>query len=148
MGQQKKERKLTGPNTLLAVRTTEGLSKSRGASRLQTGPAPWEAGGRGEGKAANSAPKTASPTALQTGLQFLIKDLLRFWMVHICRVGHGEVRHRAQKPDRCGRGLGLGKRRAESVHTRLAPRKLETGIEQGRRCTARGESAPVKLLAA
>ena len=84
---RERERKLTNPNTLLAVRTTEGLSKSRGASRLQTGPAPWEAGGRGEGKAANSAPKTASPTALQTGLQFLTKDLLRFWMVDIRREG-------------------------------------------------------------
>ena len=81
---------------LLAVRRTKGLSKSRGTSRLRTGPAPPEAGGRGEEKGAGSAPRTASPTALQTGLQFLIKDLLRFWMVDIHRV---VARHRAQAPD-------------------------------------------------
>ena len=69
---------------------TAGRSQDKGseqvqrrARRLRTGPAPPEAGGRAEGKGANSAPKTASPTALQTGLQFLIKDLLRFWMVDI-----------------------------------------------------------------
>ena len=75
-----KERKLTGRNTLPAVLRTKGL---RGASRLQTGPSPPQAGGRGEGKGANSAPEMASPTALQTGLQFLTKDFLRFWMVNI-----------------------------------------------------------------
>ena len=74
---------------LLAVRRTKGLSKSRGASQLRTGPAPLEAGGSGEGKGANSAPKMASPTTLQTGLQFLTKDFLRFWMVDIRREGRG-----------------------------------------------------------
>ena len=86
----KREREnLTSPNTLPAVHRTKGLSKSRGASRLRTGPAPLEAGGRAEGKGANLAPKTASPTAQQTGLQFLTKDFLRFWMVDIHQEGHG-----------------------------------------------------------
>ena len=48
---------------------------------------PLEAGGRGEGKGAGWAPRTASPTALQTGLRFLTKDFLRFWMVDNCREG-------------------------------------------------------------
>ena len=72
-----------------------------------------------EGKGANSASETASPTKLQTGLQFLTKDL-RFWMVNIR--WEGLARHRAQAPDQLGRGLGLG--------------------------TWRGEGAPDKLLAA
>ena len=46
-----------------------------------------EAGGRGEGKGANSAPETASPTKLKTGFQFLTKDLLRFWLVDIRQEG-------------------------------------------------------------
>ena len=91
MGQQKRERKLTGQNTLLTIHRTKGPSKSRGARQLQTSPAPPEAGGRGEGKGAGSAPRTAAPTALQTGLQFLIKDLLRFWMVDIPREGRGKT---------------------------------------------------------
>ena len=52
------------------------------------GPALPEAGGRREGKGANSAPKMASPTTLRTGLQFLTKDL-RFWMVNIGWEGRG-----------------------------------------------------------
>ena len=56
-----------------------------------TGPAPPEAGGRGEGKLAGSAPRTASPTTLQAGFQFLTKDFLRFWMVDIRQEGHGET---------------------------------------------------------
>ena len=85
----KREQKLTCRTTLPAVRRTKGLSKSRGASRLRTGASPPEAGGRGRGKGANSAPRTASPTALQTGLQFLTKDSLRFWIVDICWEGRG-----------------------------------------------------------
>ena len=85
----KRERKLSGLNTLPAVRRTKGLSKSRGANRLWTGPAPQEAGGRGEEKGANSAPKTASLPTLPTSLRFLTKDFLRFWMVDICREGRG-----------------------------------------------------------
>ena len=94
---------------------------------LLTGPAPREAGGRGEEKGAGSAPRTPSPTTLQTGLQFLIKDLLRFWMVNICRKGHGETQ-----------GAGTQQARAET----------ETGTVEGRRCAAPGESVPIKLLAA
>ena len=90
MGQQKRKRKLTGPNPLPAVHRTKGLNKSRGASQLRPAQPP---GGRrqGEGKGANSAPEAAPPTALQAGLQSLTKDLLRFRMVDIRREGHGET---------------------------------------------------------
>ena len=54
-------------------------------------PAAPETGGRGEGKGAGSAPRTAAPTTLQTGLQFLTKDFLTFRMVNIRREGHGET---------------------------------------------------------
>ena len=77
---------------------TAGRSQNKGseqvqrrARRLQTGPALLEAGGRGEGKGAGLAPRNASPTALQTGLQFLTKDLLRFWVVDIRQEGPGET---------------------------------------------------------
>ena len=43
----------------------------------------------GERKGANSAPETAPLPKLQTGLQFLTKDFLRFWMVDTRREGHG-----------------------------------------------------------
>ena len=93
----KRERKLADLNTLLAIRRTKGTKQiQRRAHRLWTSLAPPEAGGMEEGKGAGSAPRTASPTTLQTGLQFLIKDLLRFWMVDIHRV---VARHRAQAPD-------------------------------------------------
>ena len=86
----KRERKLTRQNTLPAVRRTKDLSKSRGPSRLLwTGPAPPEAGGRGEGKGQTRPQRQHSPTALQTGLQFLTKDFLRFWMVDIRWEGRG-----------------------------------------------------------
>ena len=81
----------------------------------------------GEGKGAGSAPRTAAPTTLQTGLQFLTKDLLRFWMVDIHWEGRGETQ-------------GAG--------TRLAWAEAEAGTEEGKRHAAPGESAPVKLLAA
>ena len=75
---------------------TAGCSQNKGteqvqrrARRLRTSPAPPEAGGRGEGKGANSALETASPITLQTGLQFLTKDFLKFWMVDIRREGRG-----------------------------------------------------------
>ena len=93
----------------------------RRARRLPTGPAPPEAGGRGEGKGAGSAPRTAAPTAQQTGLRFLIKDLLRFWMVDVRREGHRETQ-----------GAGTGLARAET----------EPGTTEGRRRAAPGESAP------
>ena len=54
------ERKLASPNTRPAVRRTKGLSNYR--EKLSSGgpahPLP-EAGGRGKGKGANSAPVTA-----------------------------------------------------------------------------------------
>ena len=56
---------------------------------MRTGPALPKAGGRGEGKGANLASETAPPSTLQTGLQFLTKDFLRFWMVDIRQEGHG-----------------------------------------------------------
>ena len=113
MGQRKRERKLTSPNTLPAVHRTKGLSKSRGASRLRTSPAQKEAGGRGSGKGAGSAPRTASPTTLQTGLQFLTKDLLRFsWSTSAGRV---VAKHRAPTPDRAGGDWGWD-RGGEKAH--------------------------------
>ena len=70
--------------------TKEGLSNST-EELASGGPAhpPLEAGGRGEGKRATSAPEMAPPTKLQTGLQFLTKDFLRFWMVYILWEGRG-----------------------------------------------------------
>ena len=41
-----------------------------------------EAGERGK-----LGPRDGTPTNLQTGLQFLTKDFLRFWMVDIRREG-------------------------------------------------------------
>ena len=76
-------------NTLPAIRRTkEGLSNS-GEELAGCRPAhpPPEAGGRGEGKGANSAPETASTTKLQTGFQSLTKAFLRYWMDDICREG-------------------------------------------------------------
>ena len=75
---------------------TAGRSQNKGteqvqrrARRLWTGPGPLDTGGRREGKGAGLAPRTAAPNTLQTGLQFLIKDLLRFWMVDIRWEGRG-----------------------------------------------------------
>ena len=99
----------------------------RRARGLRTGPAQPETGGRGEGKGAGSAPRTAAPTALQTGLRFLIKDLLRLWMVDIRREGRGETQGAGTRPARAGTGAGDA---------------------EGRRRAAPGESAPGKLLAA
>ena len=73
---------------------------------LRSDPPLTEAGGRGKGKGAGSAPRTASPTALQTDLQFLIKDLLRFWMVDIRREGRGETQGAGTRPVRAGTGAG------------------------------------------
>ena len=77
-------------NTLSAVRKTKQLSNSREelASSGLAHPAPEAGGGVGEGKGANLAPEMAPPTKLQTGLQFLTKDFLTFWMVDILREGH------------------------------------------------------------
>ena len=82
----KRERKLP------AVRRTKGLSKSR-EELAGYGPAqPHRRQEGGEGKGACSAPRTAAPTTLQTGLQSLTKDLLRFWMVDIRREGRSEAK--------------------------------------------------------
>ena len=113
---------------------TAGCSQNKGteqvqrrARKLRANPAPLETGGRGVGKGAGSAPRTAAPTALQTGLQFLIKDLPRFWMVDIRREGRGETQGAGTRPAQAGTGAG---------------------DTEGRRRAAHGESAPVKLLAA
>ena len=99
----------------------------RRARRLRTGPAPPEAGGREERKGAGSTPRTAAPITLQTGLQFLTKDFLRFWMVNIRQEGRGETQGTGTRPARVGTGAG---------------------DSEGRRHAAPGEGAPVKLLAA
>ena len=78
----------------------------RRARRLRTSPAPPEAGGSGEGKGAGSAPSTASPTTLQTGLQFLTKDFRRFWMVDIRREGCGKTQGAGTRLARAGTGAG------------------------------------------
>ena len=87
-GIAKEREKINWPEHTVGCSQNKGTKQlQRRASWLQTGPSLLEAGGRGERKEANSAPETASPTTLQTGLQFLTKDFLRFWMVDICREG-------------------------------------------------------------
>ena len=115
MGQQKRERKLTGRNTLPAVCRTKGLSKSREvlAGYWPASPTLPEAERRGEGKGANSTPKMALPTTLQTGLQFRTRDFLRFWMVDIRREGPAKLK--AHATDRRRRKLRLGPRRGEGA---------------------------------
>ena len=102
---------------------TAGRSQNKGSEQVQrrdcrlwTSPAPPETGGRGEGKGANLAPKMASPTTLQTGLQFLTKDFLRFWMVNIHWEGHSETQGAGTRPGRAGTGAGAaeGRRRPSS----------------------------------
>ena len=123
-----KRERINGPEHTAGRSQNKGTEQVQGrARRLQTGPAPPETGGRGEGKGAGSAPRTAAPTALQTGLRFLIKDLLRLWMVDIRREGRGETQGAGTRPARVGTGAGDA---------------------EGRRRAAPGESAPVKLLAA
>ena len=60
------------------------------------------------------APRTAAPNTLQTGLQFLIKDLLRFWMDYIHQEGRGKTQGTGTLPARAGTGAGdaEGRRRA------------------------------------
>ena len=80
---------LTGPNTLPAIRRTKGLSKSREelACCGPAQPCQQEAGGRGKGQTPPQGPHP--PTTLQTGLQFLTKDFLRFWMIDVRWEGRG-----------------------------------------------------------
>ena len=114
VGQQKREReKINRPEHTAGRSQNKGTEQvQRRARRLRTGPAPLEAGGRQEGKGAGSAPRTASPTALQIGLQSLIKDLLRFWMVDIPREGRGETQGAGTRPARAGTGAGDGGQKA------------------------------------
>ena len=90
-GIAREREKINHPNTLQAHSQNKGRTErsQRRASQLRPGPSPLEAGGRGEGKRANSAPEAAFPTKLQTGIQFLAKDFLKFWMVDIHREGRG-----------------------------------------------------------
>ena len=78
-------------------------------------------------RGANSAPETALPTKLQTGLQFLTKDFLRFCMVDICWEGRCETQGAGNPREGTGAGDAEGRRR-----TAPAP----------------GESVPVYFLAA
>ena len=132
---------------------TAGHSQNKGteqfqrrASRLQTSTSLPEAGGRREGKGANSSPDTASTTTLQTGLQFLTKDFLRFWMVNIHWEGHSETQGAGTRSARAGTGAGDAEGRRCTY--RLARAETEAGTAEGRRHAAPGVSAPIKLLAA
>ena len=136
MGQQKRE-KINRPEHTAGRSQNQGTKQvQRGAHRLRTGPAPPEAGGRGQGKGAGSAPRTAAPTALQTGLQFLTTDLLRFWMVDTRREGRGKTQ--GAGTDRRGRKLRLGTRRVEGARTgecaRQAPGCLSRSEGEGTNC--------------
>ena len=113
--------------------TKEGLSNST-EELASGGPAhpPLEAGGRGEGKRATSAPEMAPPTKLQTGSQFLTKDFLSSGWLTIAR----RVAARDQL-------LRTDTRRTQPAHM-----ETETGTVEGIRHTAPRESAPIKLLAA
>ena len=91
----------------------------RRAHQLRTGPAPPEAGGRGEGKGAGSAPRTTSLITVPTGLQFLTKDFLRFWMV-IGRECCGSAQGAGTRPDQRGRGWGCGGEKARRTQGKCA----------------------------
>ena len=64
---------------------TASRSQNKGTEQVHSAQTRQRQEAGGEGKGAGSAPRTASPTTLQTGLQFLSKDFLRFWMVDIRR---------------------------------------------------------------
>ena len=85
---------MTGLNTLLAVRRTKGPSKSR-EELAGCGPAqPRRRQKAGGGERGRLGPKDRSPHPLQTGLQFLTKDLLRFWVLDSRREGRSETGRR------------------------------------------------------
>ena len=88
-----KREKINQPEHTAGHSHNKGTDQVQRRARRQATDRPSPAGDwrQGEGKGAGSAPRTAAPTALQTGLQFLIKDLLRFWKVDICREGRGET---------------------------------------------------------
>ena len=109
-----KREKINQPEHTASHSQNKGTEQvQRRASLLQTGPSPPEVGGSGEGKGANSAPEMAPPTALQTGLQFLTKDFLRFWMVDIAR--RVTAKHKVHAPYRRRWKLRLGPRRGEGA---------------------------------
>ena len=139
MGQQERE-KINRQNTLPAVRRTKGPSKSREELAGYRPAQPRRRRGSGEGKEAGSAPRTASPTILQTGLRFLPKDLLTFWMVDIRREGRGETQGARTRPAQAGTGAGdaEGRRRTAPDWRR---RKLRLGPRRGEGARTRGECA-------
>ena len=108
---------------------------------------PSPAGGRrqGGGERGGLRPRTAAPTALQTGLQFLVKDLLRFWMVDIRREGHGETQGAGTHP---GAGGDWGWVRGGQKAPHLTGTGRNWDWDHGReKPRAPGESVPIKLLA-
>ena len=87
-GTGREREKINQPELTASLRRTKGLSNSREElAGRGLAHAPPEAGGRGQGKGGNLAPEMAPPTKLPTGLQFLTKDFLRFWMVNIHQEG-------------------------------------------------------------
>ena len=126
-----KREKINQPEHTACCSQNKGTEQvQRRARRLRTGPAPLEAGGRWEGKGAGSAPEMASPTPLQTGLQSLTKDLLRFWMVDIRGEGRGETQGARTRPARVGTGAGAAEGRG-----RPASSWLPEPLGRGRRKT-------------
>ena len=125
LGDSKRERKLTDPNTLPAVHGTKGPSKSRGASRCGPAlPRPRQEAGGGE---RGGLARGGTPTAPQAGLQLLTEDLLRLWTVGIRREGRRETQGPGTLPAQAG--MGLGTRRGEGARTRLARAGTEAGTD-------------------
>ena len=74
---------------------TAGRSQNKGTEQFQrraswrrTGPSPARGRRQGGGEGCKLGPRDGTPTKLQTGLQFLTKDFLRFWTVNIHWEGH------------------------------------------------------------
>ena len=128
---------MTGLNTLLAVRRTKGPSKSR-EELAGCGPAQPRRRQKAEGgERGRLGPKDRSPHPLQTGLQFLTKDLLRFWVLDSRREGRSETGRRPPTGAGGDWGWECG---GEKAHTpdwhgqklRLGPRKGEGAPHPGR----------------
>ena len=75
----------------------------------------WRHGG---GERGRLGPKDHSPYPLQTGLQSLFKDLLRFWMVDIRREGRGETQGAGRHPAGAGEDWGWGRGGQKARRTR------------------------------
>ena len=135
MGQQKRERKLTSPNTLLAVCRSKGPKKSREELAAQASDWPSPAGGlkQGEGERGRLGPKdcipyrTANrpPVSNQRPSEILQGGL------------RGDTGHR--HPTRAGIdwGWGYGREKAHAPHgrgwkLRLGPRRREGAMNPGR----------------